>query len=121
MTHCGLFLTLVNPIITESEIQTTFCPNLDELGFRRPVLQHRICDGRLDCPGGSDENGEMALCNHGGGTNNGCCSSLLTSDDERFDVAGLLFGRDFYQSVDNPDHVIFYLTDRWFLGRVRRH
>ena len=61
----------------------------------------------------------MALCNYGGATDNGCCSSLMTSDNERFDVvADGLFGRDFYQSVDNPDHVIFYLTDRWFLGWV---
>ena len=60
--------------------ETVSCPSVDQVGYYRPVYTDRICDGRLDCHNGEDENGTLAKCKPealllaGLG---GCCASYI--------------------------------------------
>ena len=48
---------------------------------RQSVLDHRICDGIQDCPGGEDENGTLKECKkQEAKTEAGCCKYLKAMD-----------------------------------------
>ena len=64
------------------------CPSVDQVGYTRPVYVDRLCDGKLDCHNGEDENGWLAKCIPEAlietGNSAGCCKSYIVK--KPFDI-----------------------------------
>ena len=59
--------------LNTKSLKSFYCGNYSDL----PVFESKICDNKLDCPNGEDEDGTLASCKRGAVVTSGCCSTYI--------------------------------------------
>jgi len=77
--------------LNQKSLKSYYCENNSDL----PVLESKICDNKLDCPGGQDEDGTLASCKRGAVATSGCCLTYIVGPSlDHYDLAGVHDGEN---------------------------